>query len=81
MPGHSHRQQPGIPARLHCSLRRVSPGAEEEDQVSQLSVCLAGGMQMRHLIPPCSVAFSVQKALVGFSLVLKIFQAERNICF
>lgn len=27
---------------------------------------------MRHLIPPCSVAFSIQKALVDFSLVLKV---------
>lgn len=32
---------------------------------------------MRHLIPPCSVAFSVQMASVDFSLVSKVVRSFR----
>lgn len=32
---------------------------------------------MRHFIPPCLVAFSVQTALVGFSLVSKVVRSFR----
>lgn len=62
--------------RLHCHPKRVGPGAVGKMRglgfCSQLATGLAGvGMKMKHLVPPCSVSFSIQMSLEDFFPIIK----------
>lgn len=69
MPAHSHKCQ----AEILPGCTALSGGTEKDKgiQGSHLPSCLAGEMETRHLVTPCSVA------LVDFPPVLKVVRSFR----